>query len=67
MPKSLQIDFKQKSFWLAIGSERGWAEKEREFFYKQGFQFVTLGNRILRTETACIAAISYILTKTNHY
>lgn len=56
-----------KNIWLAFGSERGWAEKERNIFYRRNFKFITLGNRILRTETACIAGISYILTSTGKY
>lgn len=56
-----------KAIWLAIGSERGWTEKERGEFKKKGFKTISLGNRILRTETAATAAFSYILTKFGFY
>ena len=56
-----------ENIWLSFGSERGWSEKERNIFYKEGFKFITLGNRILRTETACIAGLSYILTCIGEY
>ncbi|MGP1415248.1 MAG: RsmE family RNA methyltransferase [Treponema sp.] len=56
-----------KNIYLAFGSERGWVEKERSIFYREGFKFITLGNRILRTETACIAGLSYILTCMGEY
>ncbi|MGP1437921.1 MAG: RsmE family RNA methyltransferase [Treponema sp.] len=58
---------KDRTIWLAFGSERGWSEQERNIFYKNNFKFITLGNRILRTETASIAGISYILTCMNEY
>jgi RsmE family RNA methyltransferase len=41
---------------LAIGSERGWSEKERQLFSRENFRFAVMGSRILRTETAAICA-----------
>ncbi|MCD4653338.1 16S rRNA (uracil(1498)-N(3))-methyltransferase [bacterium] len=43
---------------LVIGSERGWTDTERDLLGKSGFCFGYLGNRILRTDTACISATS---------
>lgn len=43
---------------LLIGPEGGLAPQERETAAKSGFEPVRLGPRILRTETAAIAAIS---------
>ncbi|MBO4286722.1 MAG: 16S rRNA (uracil(1498)-N(3))-methyltransferase [Kiritimatiellae bacterium] len=40
---------------LAVGPEGGWTEYEREAFLARGFQPFSLGRRILRTDTACIA------------
>lgn len=48
---------------LAIGSERGWSERERKLFKKYGFVFAGLGSRILRTETACTAGITLLLAR----
>lgn len=48
---------------LAIGAERGWTAAERALLLQHGFQFVHLGERVLRTETACIAAISLLRAK----
>jgi len=45
---------------LLIGPEGGFAPEELELSIKAGFQAVSLGKRILRTETAGIAAISTI-------
>ena len=42
---------------LAIGPEGGWSESELKFSETQGFMPVHLGNRILRTETAAVAAV----------
>jgi 16S rRNA (uracil1498-N3)-methyltransferase len=43
---------------LAIGPEGGWTPDEMQRFSDHGWQPVTLGPRILRAETAAIAALS---------
>jgi len=43
---------------LAIGPEGGWAMEEMALFSAHGWTHVTLGPRILRAETAAIAAIA---------
>lgn len=48
---------------LAIGAERGWTTEERTLFRAHGFSFVHLGVRVLRTETAAIAAVTLIRAK----
>lgn len=48
---------------LAIGSERGWTEKELAFFDARGFAACRLGDRILKTETAALAAASIVLSR----
>lgn len=40
----------------AIGSERGWTEGERALFLQAGWRTVGLGPRVLRVETAAVAA-----------
>lgn len=45
---------------LAVGSERGWTAGERKLLLQRGFQLVHLGERVLRSETACIAAIAVV-------
>ena len=45
---------------IAVGGERGWSKTERDIFRDAGFTLVHLGSRVLRTDTACIAAISII-------
>ncbi len=46
---------------LAVGSERGWTDRELEGLAAAGFRFASLGDRILRTETACTAASVLVL------
>ncbi len=46
------------SIALAIGPEGGWAPEEMQLFRDAGWQHVTLGPRILRAETAAIAALA---------
>ena len=43
---------------LAIGPEGGWAADEMQIFRDNGWQHVTLGPRIMRAETAAIAALA---------
>ena len=43
---------------LAIGPEGGWTAEEMQAFSDAGWKHVTLGPRILRAETAAIAALS---------
>ncbi|WP_294430475.1 RsmE family RNA methyltransferase [uncultured Treponema sp.] len=45
----------------AIGSERGWTERERDLLENAGFSLCSMGKRILRTETAATVASSIIL------
>jgi len=49
--------------FLAIGSERGWSDTERQLFKNRGFVSLRLGRRILRTETACSAGITLALSR----
>jgi len=46
------------SLFLAVGPEGGWAEEEVQFFAKHQWEPVSLGPRILRAETAAIAAVA---------
>ena len=48
---------------LAIGSERGWSAAERNLLRKNRFELVNIGDRVLKTETACIAGLTLILHK----
>ncbi len=48
---------------IAIGPERGWSDRERRIFLDSGFSPVLLGRRILRTETAAVAASAAVLGK----
>jgi RsmE family RNA methyltransferase len=43
---------------LAIGPEGGWNAYELDMLCAHGFEPVSLGNRILRTDTAVIALIA---------
>jgi len=47
-----------RSVALAIGPEGGWTPEEMKLFEVAGWKSVTLGPRILRAETAAIAALA---------
>ena len=49
------------SFVAAIGSERGWTDRERDLLEEAGFSLCSMGCRVLRTETAATVATSIIL------
>lgn len=56
----------QKSMiYASIGSERGWTDNERQMFESQGFTACSMGERVLRTETAVTVALSLILQSLN--
>jgi 16S rRNA (uracil1498-N3)-methyltransferase len=47
---------------LAIGPEGGWTEDELQSFHRGGWISASLGNTILRAETAAIAATAIVLS-----
>lgn len=49
---------------LFIGPEGGWSPDETLFAKEQGMTLVTLGERILRTETAAAVSLTLILERT---
>lgn len=48
---------------LLIGPEGGWSASEREVAHASGFTSVSLGARILRAETAAVAALAIIQSR----
>jgi 16S rRNA (uracil1498-N3)-methyltransferase len=50
------------SVLLAFGPEGGWTEQELEAFREAGWTSASLGNTILRAETAIIAAIAVVVS-----
>ncbi len=46
----------ERELVIAVGSERGWSDRERELLERRGFARVAMGSRALRTETAAVAA-----------
>lgn len=51
----------KKSLGIFIGPEGGFAKEEVDMAIEMGAQCITLGNRILRTETAGLAVLSIIM------
>ncbi|WP_274570861.1 16S rRNA (uracil(1498)-N(3))-methyltransferase [Neisseria leonii] len=51
-----------KAVLFMVGPEGGWTAAEEAAAFDAGFQAITLGNRILRTETASLAAIAAMQT-----
>ncbi len=57
------IEIRSRSIVLAVGPERGWSTRDRDALRAAHFTFVHLGPRVLRTESACLAAITLIRAK----
>ncbi len=57
--------FENRLVVLAVGSERGWTDKERQMFKEHGFSVCSLGERVLRTETAVVTGVSLVLAGMN--
>jgi RsmE family RNA methyltransferase len=47
----------ETGYTLAVGSERGFSDRERWLLEAAGFTRLSIGERALRTETACVAAV----------
>lgn len=48
---------------LALGGERGWSPRERDRLRAAGFSLRSLGERVLRVETAVTAALAIALSR----
>ena len=59
--KTFAKNFKGKSIGIFIGPEGGFSEEEISFAIENGVKSVTLGKRILRTETAGLVASVILL------
>ncbi|NJL25896.1 MAG: RNA methyltransferase [Calothrix sp. SM1_5_4] len=46
--------------WIFVGSEGGFSTREVELFGAHGLNPVSMGEQILRVETACLAIVSVI-------
>lgn len=55
-----QMGGQQRRPLIAVGPEGGWTAGELELFNHCGFKLFSLGERILRSETACVALISVL-------
>ena len=58
-----QNPVESKNVIAAIGSERGWTDKERRLLEENGFIRLGMGCRIMRTETAATVSASIILSE----
>ena len=58
---------KPKTIGMFIGSEGGFEESEAELVLSNGAVAATLGKRILRAETAPLAALSVIMYQTDNF
>jgi RsmE family RNA methyltransferase len=61
-PKKILAEPLPDSLTVLAGPEGSFTDQEVALALNLGFQPLELGNRILRTETACIAAASLFLT-----
>jgi 16S rRNA (uracil1498-N3)-methyltransferase len=48
------------SLLILVGPEGGWTEEEEEDIVRHGFEAISLGRQILRTETAAIGSLALV-------
>ena len=56
----------EQSLTLMVGPEGGWTQSELLEAKRAGFHNITLGKRILRSETAAMAALSIVQARLGH-
>jgi 16S rRNA (uracil1498-N3)-methyltransferase len=49
-----------RELWVIVGSEGGFSKNEVDLLQKKGLDSVTMGDQVLRVETACLALVSVI-------
>lgn len=59
--KSLLTSTNKRKFFILIGPEGGFSPAEVLICQEYGLKIITLGPRILRTETASLAAVSFVM------
>lgn len=59
---SINAQKKPSLYIAAIGSERGWTDNERNLLENKGFTLLSMGGRVLRTESAATVSASIILS-----
>lgn len=52
-----------RSLLVLIGPEGGWSKEEKEIAERRGIEPITLGQQILRAETAAIASIGILQSR----
>ena len=62
-PSALSVVTLAPPVVLAFGPERGWSGPERDLLRASGFAFAHLGSRVLRSETAVIAALAVVRSR----
>ena len=58
-----QVRLQSRSAVLAFGPEGGWSPAERAILRDRRFLLVSLNERVLRTETACLVGLSMLATR----
>lgn len=57
---STELKIEKGSVAIVVGSEGGFSKSEADVAFNKNYKTVSLGNRILRAETACIALTSIV-------
>lgn len=58
-----QSNDNQKPVLLAVGPEKGWSDREKDWFYANDFQIISFGSRILRIEQAVLAGLGQLSSR----
>lgn len=62
-----QLDPSIENIWIFVGSEGGFSENDVELFKDYGLLPISLGDQVLRVETACVTLVSILKYGLGHF
>ena len=65
-PQVVEAHAGARRFVVLIGPEGGWNDYELDWIERRGFEYASLGERILRTDTAVIVALGAMRMRLAH-
>ena len=66
LPMSAVVSGEWSRVYLVVGPEGGFDREEYEYMKESGFEFVSLGSRVLRVETASIVGVALLQYETGN-
>lgn len=61
------VDSEAENIWIFVGAEGGFSEKDLEMFKNYKLLPISLGDQVLRVETACVTIVSILKYGLGHF